>query len=139
MESGKDCTKCKKFNPIENFYVRNQKPISECKACVKKRVSDWVKTPRGSLLRNRQVKRGIKAHGWRRLKKWRKNHGDKYKAHYTVYNALKSGLLKKEPCGRCRTTKNVHAHHEDYSRPLNIVWLCQAHHRERHKELDVMI
>jgi hypothetical protein len=35
---------------------------------------------------------------------------------------------------RCGEPK-VHAHHEDYSRPLDVTWLCQKCHVQRHVEL----
>lgn len=45
---------------------------------------------------------------------------------------------KKKPCERCNSTLNVHAHHDDYSRPLDVIWLCPIHHKERHKELKCL-
>jgi hypothetical protein len=27
------------------------------------------------------------------------------------------------------------AHHEDYDKPLEVVWLCQPCHKQRHKEI----
>ena len=32
-------------------------------------------------------------------------------------------------------TSRVHAHHEDYDYPLDVIWLCPIHHKARHKEL----
>lgn len=47
--------------------------------------------------------------------------------------AVQRGTLKKEPCMRCGEAK-VHAHHEDYSAPLDVMWLCTEHHALRHRE-----
>lgn len=55
-------------------------------------------------------------------------------AHDAVYQARRKGLLVAKPCERCGSQK-VQAHHEDYSKPLEVVWLCQAHHTARHREL----
>lgn len=52
------------------------------------------------------------------------------KANTAVGNALRSGKLKKQPCWVCGC--NAVAHHPDYDRPLDVVWLCQAHHRQAH-------
>jgi uncharacterized membrane protein (UPF0127 family) len=52
-----------------------------------------------------------------------------------VHRAVAKGLLTPMPCNRCGTNIHVHAHHENYSKPLEVIWLCAAHHRERHKEL----
>jgi hypothetical protein len=41
---------------------------------------------------------------------------------------------KKQPCERCGFMK-VLAHHENYDEPLNVMWLCQPCHKQRHKEI----
>jgi len=46
--------------------------------------------------------------------------------------ALKTGKLVKEPCCVCGALE-VDGHHEDYYKPLEVVWLCRAHHAETHK------
>jgi hypothetical protein len=46
--------------------------------------------------------------------------------------AIYSGKLIRKPCEKCGDPK-VEAHHEDYYKPLEIVWLCQKHHIEHHK------
>lgn len=51
-----------------------------------------------------------------------------------VKKALKNGQLKKEPCRVCGKTDGVEGHHEDYSKPLQIDWLCKNHHTELHRE-----
>jgi ribosomal protein S27AE len=42
--------------------------------------------------------------------------------------------LERQPCVRCGATKSL-AHHEDYDKPLDVMWLCQPCHKQRHKEL----
>lgn len=49
-------------------------------------------------------------------------------AHGAVRNALKYGRIKKEPC-KCGSMQ-VEAHHFDYDRPLDVVWVCRKHHGE---------
>jgi hypothetical protein len=39
--------------------------------------------------------------------------------------------LERQPCEVCGEPK-THAHHEDYSQPLMVRWLCRPHHEERH-------
>ena len=41
------------------------------------------------------------------------------------------GKITRLPCSVCGETK-VEAHHEDYSKPKDVVWLCRKHHRDRH-------
>lgn len=56
-------------------------------------------------------------------------------ARHAVQNAIRDGKLKKQPCERCGKHDGVHAHHEDYRFPLQVMWLCRKHHAERHMEL----
>lgn len=51
--------------------------------------------------------------------------------------AIAAGALVKQPCEVCGSV-NVHAHHVDYSDPLNIKWLCQRHHIEEHRRLGTL-
>lgn len=54
------------------------------------------------------------------------------KAHHAVQHAIKSGKLIRKPCEKCGSTEMIHAHHEDYAKPLDVQWLCVAHHRKHH-------
>jgi hypothetical protein len=66
-------------------------------------------------------------------KQYRKNYPEKYRAHQLVMNAIRNGMLIKKPCEKCKS-KSVHAHHDDYSKPLKVKWLCPACHKEYHVE-----
>lgn len=59
---------------------------------------------------------------------------EKLRAHYEVKYAVRIGRLTKQPCAVCGAS-DVHAHHEDYSRPFDVVWLCPLHHIARHAEM----
>jgi hypothetical protein len=61
---------------------------------------------------------------------------EKYTARNIVNAAIRDGKLKVQPCERCGYGIGVHAHHEDYSKPLEVVWLCRRHHGERHREIN---
>ena len=45
---------------------------------------------------------------------------------------IRQGLVKKSNCEICGSDKNVEAHHDDYSRPLDVRWLCRVHHEHHH-------
>ena len=48
-----------------------------------------------------------------------------------VAKALKSGALVRQSCEVCGA-KKVDAHHDDYSKPLDVRWLCRRHHLQHH-------
>ena len=50
-----------------------------------------------------------------------------------VYKAVRSGRLSRKPCIRCGNAENIHAHHDNYNRPLDIIWLCRKCHDQHHR------
>lgn len=73
-----------------------------------------------------------------RQKKWRDKNKDvltpKRKAHQLVMFAIKLGVLKKGvECFKCGSKKRIEGHHENYDKPLDVVWLCNACHQRHHK------
>lgn len=58
-------------------------------------------------------------------------------ADVAVRNALAAGVLVRGECERCvrGSKRRAEAHHDDYSKPLDVRWLCRFHHRQRDKEL----
>lgn len=67
-----------------------------------------------------------------KLKKLERERSDKNYARSAVSNALKYGRLKKVACF-CGEEK-VEAHHENYSKPLDVIWVCRKHHVELDKK-----
>lgn len=59
---------------------------------------------------------------------------EKFEARAQVYYAVKKGILKRKPCKVCGKPK-VEGHHKDYSKPLEVVWLCKTHHTLADKNL----
>lgn len=59
---------------------------------------------------------------------------EKYRVRQVTYRAIQTGKIKRQPCEVCSDPKSQ-AHHEDYTKPLEITWLCRKHHDERHAEL----
>lgn len=66
--------------------------------------------------------------------------GEKARAYarMTANRAIRQGKLVRQPCARCHAPK-VDAHHEDYSKPLEVIWLCRTCHRRFHKGKGIMI
>ena len=134
MEQAIPCRKCGRELPPDAFYPRQiarVKGHGECKECTKERVRTRARTNPAvqeydrmrSKLPHRQE------HMKRTAARWNEANPLAYKAHYAVTNAVRDGRLKREPCLFCGAEK-VHAHHRDYSKPLDVLWLCpKCHHR----------
>ena len=85
--------------------------------------------------RSIQIKKYQKSAAGRRVQKItsennRRKFPEKYQARQEVLKALRKGILVKQPCEVCGEVK-VEAHHEDYSKPLEVNWLCEKHHKRR--------
>jgi RecA-family ATPase len=51
-----------------------------------------------------------------------------------VRTHIARGKLHRQPCEVCGAL--AHAHHEDYSRPLEVRWLCAVHHAKEHRHVE---
>jgi hypothetical protein len=67
---------------------------------------------------------------------WRERNPEKKRAVAKVNNAIRDGKIQRGQCEQhgsgCRG--GVEAHHDDYSRPLDVRWLCKGHHEDHHHE-----
>lgn len=64
----------------------------------------------------------------------RKKFPEKVRARTAVRGALIAGRLLRSPCQRCGASK-AHAHHHDYSKPLDVEWLCPSCHKTEHQKV----
>ncbi len=129
----KTCKDCGTQKDDSDFYGIQ----GECKDCTKKRVSKNYRTrldyyKKYDVIRNKDPKR--KALRLKSQQKQRKAHPEKYTARRKTFRAIQAGILTKEPCQVCGKRK-VEAHHEDYFKPLKVIWLCKKHHAEADRQL----
>ena len=75
-----------------------------------------------------------RASEWERARSYRDE--EKRKARLIVQYALRSRRMTKDPCSKCGSEIRVHGHHENYARPLDVIWLCAMCHGERHREIN---
>lgn len=136
-EITKSCFKCNIIQPLTNFYKHPQMPdghVNKCKECNKKDTHDHYITKREYYAEKRRERRQDPKRKRKHLdtiRKYRLANPDKYKAQSAVNNALRSGKLTRQPCEQCGDVKSQ-GHHDDYSKPLDVRWLCFTHHREHH-------
>lgn len=136
----KVCTVCLISKPIEDFYTHKRMAdghLGRCKEC-HKQIIRRVRADRIEYYREYDRKRGRLPHRIAntiaQTKKWRDEDMRRAKCHIAVARALRNGSLVPENCVVCGSEKSV-AHHENYDKPLDVVWLCQVHHKARHKEM----
>lgn len=61
----------------------------------------------------------------------RAEHRDKDNAHSRMNHEYERHGLRRGPCEVCGAEK-TDGHHDDYSKPLDVRWLCRLHHMEIH-------
>jgi len=133
----KQCFKCKQEKPLGLFYKHPQMAdghLGKCIECTKK---DVCENRAKNLGRIRAYDRQRAKLPHRRKnsliisKRWRSD-PEKRGVASKVARAVRSGAIKKsKQCEECGEGGLIHGHHEDYSKPLDIVWLCPACHSKR--------
>ena len=68
--------------------------------------------------------------------KYRIENTAKNKARSALRYAVKVGKITRLPCQSCGRTK-VDAHHADYTKPLDVEWLCRSCHGRKHAEMNL--
>lgn len=141
----KICFKCKVEKPLAEFYRHPKMAdghLNKCKSCARKDVCanrlariDYYR----EVDRIRQKKPDRAAAAQEVCKRWREEDRRRMRAHNMVHRAVKAGKLIPQPCEveGCERM-DVHAHHDDYDKPLSVNWLCPPHHRKRHQKLERM-
>lgn len=115
---GKECARCGRYKWIEWFPLRKTGTRGKtCRDCMP------------------QYKRGGKPERAAK-RRWTRENAEKRAAHKAVeYAVLRGDLMRPDRCQRCPRADHIQAHHDDYSRPLDVMWLCPMCHRVRHAEI----
>lgn len=150
--ASKICIKCERPLSQSDFYRHPAMAdgyLNKCKECCKQEAlkNRWLNIeryraydreraslPHRALAREeyRTTDLGRAAHA-KAVRKWQVNNRLARAAHHILNNALRDGKVKRGAhCEMCKL-KTVHAHHEDYGKPLEVRWLCPKHHKEVHR------
>lgn len=123
----KHCNDCNTTKPVEEFYVDKWNSTGytgACMACMRERSRKYGKSERGKKTAI------IKTH------RFQYGNPEKHRARVKARAAAKSGkIVKPENCDRCNQPCHPQAHHHDYSKPLEVDWLCDPCHKFIHGKL----
>lgn len=136
------CRTCGEDKPQDGFYWRRDlgRPFTECKACHHARTTKWR---RDNVERARRISRRAQrkahlvnpGHSHAADRRWIEANREKKRAHQAVDRALRRGdLVKPDACEECGGVNRLHGHHDDYSRQLEVRWLCVPCHWAVHME-----
>lgn len=136
-----ECRKCKHRDYMRRWY--QQKSLDERREHIAKR--DPVKVlenERRRYERDRE-KRNALSSAWakrnraainERNRRIREEQSHKYSAWLQMSEAIRVGLLIRKACEVCGNAK-TDGHHDDYSKPLDVRWLCRKHHAQQHRKV----
>jgi len=128
------CKKCLATKSLTMFYAHPNGLYghdSKCKECAKR-----ASTQR----RNRNIE-SVRAYDRARgsrmtnddLRQYRAANPEKSRAHQLVGKAIKKGTMTRpDVCEDCGGGHYIEGHHDDYSKPLSVRWLCAACHKQHH-------
>ena len=143
METQK-CIRCGETKPLSDYYKHPQMAnghLGRCKECHR---LEMARNRTENIDRIRAYDRGRNSRPERKRqnqiknKKKAKKEGPLYTAaHNAVSRAIRNGtLIRPENCDRCGVKCKPNAHHDDYARFLDVMFLCPICHAQRHKELN---
>lgn len=145
----KRCFKCLCELPLEAFYKHskmNDGRLNKCIQCTKRDVSEHRQNnlekiraydklrssmPHRVAARKEYAKTdSFKVSHLKANSKYRADHPKRYIAKNILNAAVRDKKVTPEPCFICG--EKAEAHHPDYDRPLDVVWLCDTHHKQAH-------
>lgn len=150
----KTCFKCGASKPLTEFYKHSRMKdgfLNKCKECAKRDTKenrtlhadyyrqydrDRFQTDPKVRERHRRYQKtenGKKSIRETRLR-WLERNLEKRAAHIILGNRIRKGeVVKPDACSCCGKGGIIHGHHSDYSRPLDVEWLCPACHVGKHR------
>lgn len=133
----KECSRCgveKDFNLFQKRKASKDGYTASCKKCLSEYDKSRANLPHRVKARSDYQKtENGKSKCYAAKKKWQLMNSKKRSVHVKTGNAIRDGVLSKGVCEVCGSTE-VHAHHDDYDKPLRVRWLCSKHHTEWHSE-----
>ena len=156
----KMCKKCGAEKELTEFYKHPKMAdghLNICKECIKVYATTYRKTNIEKIKeydrhRPNQKERYLKQKEQREndvfkketylksKKEWDARNRHKKNAHTVVRRAIKSGkITKPDRCQICGKVGEVQAHHEDYNKPLEVIFVCSNCHGMIHRYKNAFI
>ncbi len=138
IDGRKECHACGIVKLVSEFNRRTDRDgyRSKCKECLYRAAYAYRASHREMYRQYCRVERKANRPHENFKARLRYNLDPEYKvknrARAAVYRAIKRGNLIKGPCSSCGTDKAVQGHHHDYSKPLDVHWLCYHCHMKEH-------
>ncbi len=145
----KTCFKCGQTKLLSEFYrhpMMADGHLNKCKECTRRDTRTNRQERREYYLlydrrrydtnpeRCQRSEKPTRQARTQQRKRYRARYPERFKANAAVGNAIRDGRLIRKPCEICGSTVEVEAHHEDYSKPLDVRWLCKTHHGETRRK-----
>lgn len=135
----KSCNTCGEVKPLSEFHKKKQNKDghrSDCKVCACAYSLRWsAANPKRKAATDKQWKQDHREERYACNAKYKSKNPIKSKASTTVNNAVRLGnLVKPTTCSECGIEAKLDGHHCDYSKPLEVMWLCRKCHIAWHKE-----
>ena len=132
MNEKKTCKKCNKKKELLYFRKRSNRNTFQniCKKCEGKIANEWH--------RAHKIETNTYLRKWRK-KNYCKNgyYAIKYRTTHPIQinsRRIANKIKIKMPCYFCKSTYKIEKHHPDYSKPMEIVFLCKVCHSKIHAE-----
>ena len=125
----KACFKCGEEKPLAEYYRHAEMAdghLNKCKTCAK---ADSSKHRAENIERIRAYDR---ERGARQTPEYQRAYRKLNREKVSAHNAVNRKLTSPNKCEGCGTTGLVHGHHDDYSKPLEVRWLCPPCHSQQH-------
>ena len=125
----KTCRACGHPKSLAEFYRHDRMAdghLNQCKACVRAGMKRAYHS-------NREHYRAYDAARSAKKREWDAKNPEKITAQKIARNALRRGeIVRKTECEKCNGGDTVQMHHDDYSQPLKVKFLCVHCHTAEH-------
>jgi hypothetical protein len=136
----KKCIICGTEKPLDAFYLHPMMKdgrLNKCSECCRAYASERY-SREFKKIREYERRRFKSGHRKQKVLEYQRKRRAraplKEKARRLISYYVRSGKIEKLPCEECGDQRSE-AHHEDYGKPLQIIWLCHFHHRLREGRL----